>query len=78
VRETVLAKTLHAPAFVVYANEQVFAHSLDVGAQLGELLAAGPVAAKQNDAASERVLQTLAIRCAELRACDVKNQWGVV
>jgi hypothetical protein len=78
VRETVLAKALHAPAFVVDTNEQVVAHGLDVGAQLRQLLATGPVATKQNDAACERVLQSRAICCAELRACDVKNEWGVV
>ena len=63
---------------MVHTNQQVLANRFDVGTQLRELLAVGPVAAKQNDAACERVQQALAVSRGELSASDVKNERGVV
>jgi hypothetical protein len=78
VGEAIAAKALHTPAFVVHTNEQVLAHGLDVGTQLGKLLTAGPVATKQNHAASERVRQALAVGVGELGASNVQDEGGVV
>jgi len=71
VREPILAKALHATAFVINTNQHIAAHRFDVGAQIGQLLSAGPIAAKQNQTACERMLQTLTVHIGQLRARNV-------
>ncbi len=78
VGEAVRFEALHAAAFMVDANQQVIAHAFDVGAQAAQLLAVLPVAAKQNDAAGQRVLEAAAVGLAERQAGDVDDQGGVL
>ena len=63
--ETVSFKPLHAPAFMVDANQQVFANAFDRSAKSGELGAATtvtlPIAGKQNDATCKWVFQAAAV-----------------
>ena len=54
-------KALHAPTFMVNANQQVFANGFDRSAQGCELRAVFPVTGKQNDAAREWVFQAAAV-----------------
>ena len=76
-RKAVGAKALHAPAFVVHANEQVVTHSFDGAGQFQQLGAVVPVARKQDHAAGQRVRQAAAVGVAERGAGDVKNQGSV-
>jgi hypothetical protein len=46
-------------------------------AQGGELLAAGPVAGKQNQTTDQRVFEAFSVLLAELGASNVNDQWGV-
>jgi hypothetical protein len=75
--EAVGAKTLHPTAFVVYANQRIWAHRLDVGTQGAELMAAFPIATKQNQASREGVCQAAAVGVAERSARNVQNQGSV-
>jgi len=78
VRKAVAAKALHAAAFVIDADQQVGAYFFDLPAQLGELGAALPVAAKQNHTAHQRVCEALALGFVEPGAGDVDDQGGVL
>jgi hypothetical protein len=71
VGETILAKALHTTAFMVNTNQNIATHRFDVGTQIGQLLSARPIAAKQNQTACERMLQTLTVHTGQLRARDV-------
>ncbi len=77
-RKAVGAKALHAPAFVIDADQQVGAHFFDLPAQLGELGAVLPVAAKQNHAAHQRMREALALGFVQPGAGDVDDQGGVL
>ena len=70
-------KTLNTPAFVVHANEQVLPDFFDLPTQLGELGAILPVAGKQNHAAHQRVLESVAVGAGERGARNVNDQWGM-
>jgi hypothetical protein len=59
--ETIGFEALHAAAFVVNADEQVFAHLFDINTQTAELRTVLPIARKQNDAANQRMLEALAV-----------------
>jgi hypothetical protein len=78
VGEAVGAKALHAPAFVVDADQQVGAQVLDLGAQGTELRAAFPVASKQDDPAGERVPEALAVRSGQPGAGNIEDDGGSV
>ena len=78
VGETVGAKALHAPAFVVHADQQVAPHAFDLGAQGTELRAAFPVASKQDDPAGERVPEALAVRSSQPGAGNIEDDGGSV
>ncbi|OMP13310.1 hypothetical protein COLO4_01901 [Corchorus olitorius] len=77
-RESVGTKTLHAPALVVHADQQVGFDALDIGAQLHQLLAAFPVAGEEDDAADQRMRQAPAVRVGERLAGDVDDQGCVL
>ena len=54
-RETVRFETLNAPAFMVHANQQIFANGFDAFAQAQQLLAVLPVAREQDQATNQRI-----------------------
>jgi hypothetical protein len=66
VGEAIGAKTLHAAAFVVHADQQVIAHGLDAAGELQQLCAVFPVAGEQDHAAGQRVGQAAAVGGGEL------------
>ncbi|MNV99694.1 hypothetical protein D3C71_1950910 [compost metagenome] len=76
-RETIGAKTLHAAAFVVHADQQIVAHGLDAAGELQQLCAVFPVAGEQDDTAGQRVGQAAAVIDAEGGASDVKDEGGL-
>ena len=78
VGEAIGFKALHTPAFVVHANQQVRAHAFDGRAQAGQLLAALPITAKQNNAACQRVFQAAAVVLGQGGAGDVDDEGGVL
>jgi hypothetical protein len=59
--EAIGFKALHTAAFVVNADEQIFAHLLDVSAKTAQLRTVLPIACKQNDAANQRMFEALAV-----------------
>ena len=71
-------KALHAAAFVIHANQQVFANAFDRRAQAGELGTVLPIAGKQNDAACVWVFQAAAIVFGQTQAFNVDDEWGVL
>ena len=77
VGETIGFEPLHAPAFVVHANQQVFLDRLDVRAQLHQLRAVFPVAGEQNNAAHQRVGQARAVGIGQRFASDVNDERGM-
>ena len=77
VGEPIGAKALHAPAFVIDANEQVGPQRLDLGAQGRELGTVVPVAAKQNHAANQRMGQALAVDVRQRSARNINDQRGM-
>jgi hypothetical protein len=77
VGEAVGAKALHAPAFMVHADQQVGPRLLDLRRQLGELAPVFKVARKQDQPAGERVLQALAVGLGERGAGHVEHHGGV-
>ena len=78
VGEAVAAKALHAPAFVVHADQQVFAHRLDLGRERQQLGTVLPVAREQYHAADQRVREALAVRRRECCARDVDDEGSVL
>jgi hypothetical protein len=64
-------------AFVVDTNQQILAHLLDAVAQGRELVAALPVAGKQNHATHQRVLEALLVLFAQAQTSNVDDQGGV-
>ena len=72
--EAVAAKALHAPAFVVHADQQVVTHRLDGTGQCQQLGAVLPVAGKQDHAAGQGVGQTAAVHGRQGGTGDVKNE----
>ena len=77
VRETVGFAALHAPAFMVNADQQVAAQAFDGRAQRAELGPVLPVAGKQNNAADQRIFQALAVGFGQLGTGDVDDEGGV-
>ncbi len=77
VGEAIGLEALHAAAFMVHANQQVAPYFFNLTAQLGELGAVLPVAAKQNDAAHQRVLQTFAVDFGQTQTSDVDDEGGM-
>ena len=77
VGETVGAKALHAAAFVVDADQQVWPQRLDLGGEFGELVTVQPVAREQDQPASERMPQTTPVVGVQRQAFDVENHRGV-
>jgi len=75
--EAVAAKALHAPAFVVHADQQVAAHRLDGGGEVEQLGTAFPVAGEQDDPADQRVRQAAAVAGGERRASHVNEEGSV-
>ena len=76
--EAVALKALHAPAFVVNADQHVRAQAFDLAAQVGELPAVFPVAAKQHNAAGERVLEPFAVGFGKSQTGNVDDEGGVL
>ena len=74
VGKTIGFEALHAPAFVVHTNQQIWAQAFDAFAQGAELRAAFPVAAKQNQAAHQRVAQAFAVYRRQALACNINDQ----
>jgi hypothetical protein len=70
-------EALHAPALVINQTQQVLADVLDLLAQLTELRPVLPIAAKQDHAAGQRVLEAAPIDGRQLQAGDVKNEGAV-
>jgi hypothetical protein len=56
-REAIGFEALHTAAFVVNADEQIFAHALNLSTQSRQLRAIFPITRKQNNAANQRMLQ---------------------
>ena len=77
-REAVGLEALHAATLVVHANQQVFAHFFDLGAQGAELSAVFPVAGKQDQPACQRMLEALAVGLGQREAGDVDDEGGVL
>ena len=73
VGEAVGAKALHAAAFMVHRNQQVGADRLGLGGHGGELMAVVPVAAEQDQAAGQRMLQAAAVVGGEFGAGHVQD-----
>jgi len=76
--KAIAAKALHAPAFMVHADQEVFAHAFNLGAEVAELLAVFPVAGKQDDAASQRMPEAAAVGLVELEAGNVDDEGGML
>ena len=72
------AKTLHAPSFVIDADQEVAAHRLDLGAKRRKLSAIFPVAREQDHAAAQRVAEAAAVRGCERRAGNVEDEGRVI
>ena len=70
-------EALHTAAFMVHRDQQVRAHALDARAQGAELGAVFPVAAKQGQAAHQRVAQALAVFGRQRRAGNIDHQRGM-
>jgi hypothetical protein len=72
--EAIGLEALHAATFVVDANEQVATHGFDGAAQPRQLCAILPVAGKQDDAADQRVFESLPVDFAQVQAGDVNDE----
>jgi hypothetical protein len=59
--EAIGFEALHAATFVVNADEQIFAHLLNLSTQAAELLAVLPVACKQNNATNQWMFEAFAV-----------------
>jgi hypothetical protein len=78
VGKTIGFKALHAPAFVVHANQQIFANAFDRRAQADELRPALPIAGKQNDAACEWAFQATAVVFGQACTGNVDDEGSVL
>ncbi len=77
VREAVGAEALHAPAFVVDADEQVGPDRLDLRGELDEGAPVGPVAREQDHAAHQRMREAAAVVGVQRGAGDVEDDGAV-
>jgi hypothetical protein len=75
--EAVGAQALHPAPFMVDANQQVGADGLDVGVELGHLLAVGPVAAEVDHPPHQRMHQAPTVSCAQRQTGHIKNDRGM-
>jgi hypothetical protein len=73
-RKAIGSKALNSTAFMVHANEQIFSDRFDVSAQGRELRAALPIAAKQNDAASQRIFKAFFVIRRKGKAFNVNEE----
>jgi hypothetical protein len=78
VRETIGLEALHTAAFVVNADQQIATDFLHLDAQGAELLTVFPIASEQNNAASQRMLEPLAISFGQREAGDVDDERRVL
>jgi hypothetical protein len=67
-------KALHAPSLVVHTNQQIFADGFDVGAQSRELRSTLPIAAKQNNAARQRIFEAFLVNRGQCVTFNVNDQ----
>ena len=77
VREAVGAKALHAPTFMVHADQQVRPDRLGLSHQRGQLAPVNPMPGEQDHAAGQGVGQAPAVLPVQRGAGDVQHHGGL-
>ena len=78
VGEAVGGTALHTAAFMVNADQQITAQAFDRGAQGTQLGPVLPIAAKQDQAAHQRIFQALTVSLGQLGSSDIDDERSVL